>query len=87
MSKSAPAHNKTELGNFPLLTNFNHVTWKETMTLVIEVMDAYYIITREESEPPQIDIDYYGLEIQDTRAKTTTYLSCTRTIQFRLKSL
>jgi hypothetical protein len=27
------------------------------------------------------------LEIQDTRAKTTTYLSCTRTIQFLLKSL
>jgi hypothetical protein len=83
----APAFNKTEWGNIPLLTYLNYETWKETMTLVLEAMDAYDIVTGEEPEPPQIDIDYHEWKIRAAKAKTTIHLSCSPAIQFLLKGL
>jgi hypothetical protein len=83
----APVFNKTEWGNFPLLTYLNYQTWKETMILVLEAMDAYDIVTSEEPEPPQIDIDYHEWKIQAAKAKTTIHLSCSPTIQSLLQGL
>jgi hypothetical protein len=83
----ASAFNKTEWGNIPLLTYLNYKTWKETMTLVWEAMDAYDIVTGEEPEPPQIDIDYREWKIRATKAKTMIHLSCSPAIQFLLKGL
>jgi hypothetical protein len=87
MSESAPAFNKTEWGNIPLLTYLNYETWKETMTLVLEAVDAYDIVTGEEPEPPPIDIDHHEWKIRAAKAKTTIHLSCSPAIQFLLKGL
>jgi hypothetical protein len=87
MSEPAPAFNKTEWGNIPLLTYLNYETWKETMTLVLEAMDAYHIITSKEPEPPQIAIDYHEWKIRAAKAKTMIHLSCSPAIQFLLKGL
>jgi len=83
----APAFNNTEWGNISLLTYRNYETWKETMTLILEAMDAYNIVTSEEPEPPQIDIDYHHWNIRAANAKTTIHLSCSPTIQFLHKGL
>jgi hypothetical protein len=83
----APAFNKTEWANIPLLTYLNYETWKETMTLVLEAMDGYNIVTGEEPEPPQIDIDYHEWKIRAAKAKTMIHLSCSPAIQFLLKGL
>jgi len=40
MSKPTPGFNWTEWGNIPLLIYLNYETWKETMTLVLEAIDA-----------------------------------------------
>jgi len=82
MSKPAPAFNKTEWSNIPLITYLNYETWKETMTLGLEAMDAYDIITGEEPEPPPIDIDYHEWKIRAAKAKTMIHLSCSPSIQF-----
>jgi hypothetical protein len=57
------------------------------MTLVLEAMDAYDIITGEEPEPPQIDIDYHNWTIRAAKAKTTIHLSCSPAIQSLFKGL
>jgi len=57
------------------------------MTLVLEAMDAYDIVTSEEPEPPQNDIDYHDWKIRAAKAKTTIHLSCSPAIQFLLKGL
>jgi len=58
MYKPAPAFNNTEWGNIPPLTYLPYKTWKESMTLVLQAMDTYNIITSKEHEKPLIDIDY-----------------------------
>jgi len=50
-------------------------------------MDAYDIVTGEEPEPPQIDIDYHEWKIRAAKAKTTIHLSCSPAIQFLFKGL
>jgi hypothetical protein len=87
MSEPAPIFNKTEWGNISLLTYLNYETWKEAMTHALEAMDPYDIITGEEPEPPQIDIDFHNWKIQAAKAKTTIHLSCSPAIQFLLKGL
>ena len=57
------------------------------MTLVLEAMDAYEIVTSEEPEPPPIDIDYHEWKIRAAKAKTMIHLSCSPAIQFLLKGL
>jgi len=57
------------------------------MTLVLEAMDGYDIVTGEVPEPPPIDIDYHEWKIQAAKAKTTIHLSCSPAIQFLLKGL
>jgi len=57
------------------------------MTLVLEAMDAYDIVTGEEPEPPPIDIDHHEWKIRAAKAKTTIHLSCSPAIQFLLKGL
>jgi hypothetical protein len=63
MSQPAPTLNKTEWGNIPLLTYVNYELWKETMTLVLEAMDTYKIVTSEEPQPPPFDIDHHKWKI------------------------
>jgi hypothetical protein len=76
----APAFNKTEWGNILLLTYLKYETWKATMTLILKAMDAYDILTGEEPEPPQIDIDYNEWKIWAAKAKTMIHLSCSPAI-------
>jgi len=83
----APAFNKTEWGNIPLLTYLDYEPWEETMTLVLGAMDAYYIVTGEEPEPPQINIYYHDWKIRAAKTKTTIHLSCSPAIQFLLEGL
>jgi len=59
----APAFNKTEWGNIPLLPYHKYEPWKATMTLVLGAMKAYDIVTSEEPEKPQINIDYHNWKI------------------------
>jgi len=87
MSEPAPAFNKTEWGIISLITYLKYEPWKKTMTLVLEAMDAYEIVTSEEPEPPPIDIDYHEWKIRAAKAKTMIHLSCSPAIQFLLKGL
>jgi len=87
MSEPAPAFDETDWGNIPLLTYLDYESWKETMTLLLEAMDAYEIITGEEPEPPPIDIDYHEWKIRAAEGKTTIRLSCSPAIQFFLEGL
>jgi len=57
------------------------------MTLVLEAMDAYDIVTGEGPEPPPIDIDYHEWKIWAVKAKTTIYLAFSPAIQFLLKDV
>jgi len=57
------------------------------MTVVLEAMDAFDIVTGEEPEPPPIDIDYHEWKIRAGKAKTTMHLSCSPAIQLLPKGL
>jgi len=57
------------------------------MTVVLEAMDAYEIITGKEPESPPIDIDYRKWRTRAAKAKTIIHLSCSIGIQFLLLSL
>ena len=54
---------KTKWGNISLLTYLSYETWKETISLILEAMDAYDIVTSEEPEPPPIYSEYYDWKI------------------------
>jgi len=82
-----PGFNKTKCGYIALLTYLNYETWKETTTLVLEAMDTYNIITREESELPPIDINYHECKNRVSKAKSKIYHSCSPNIPFLLKGL
>jgi len=86
-TEPAPAFNKTEWGNIPLLTYLNYEIWKETMTIVLEAMDAYDIVTGQKHEQPQIDIDYHNWKLQAAKPKAKIHFSCSPAIQFVLKGL
>jgi hypothetical protein len=56
------------------------------MTLVLNVLNVYNIVTDKELEPPPHDIDFNDQTILGAKAKTIIHLSCSLDIQFLLKS-
>ncbi|KAF8246984.1 hypothetical protein K440DRAFT_644303 [Wilcoxina mikolae CBS 423.85] len=85
-NSNLPNYNKTKWGNIPLLTHLNYDSWMETMTLVLEAMRAYSIITRE-PQPQVLDIDYADWKTHEVQAATTILLFCSLDVRVYLKGL